>query len=244
MDESRDGMAPGARVSRRGVLQGGAATAIAAGLASTSADAGTAVEAPALPQGAAPGLAPVVMERVQVTVNGQQRVLTLDARTTLLDMLREHLHLTGSKKGCDHGQCGACTVLADGQRINACLSLAVMHDGREVTTIEGLAQGDALHPMQQAFLTHDGYQCGYCTPGQICSAIGMLQEHKDGWPSWVTADLTASPPPLTDGELRERMSGNICRCSAYPNIVAAIREVEGGSGQDADHPGVGRKVPA
>ncbi len=244
MGEGRNGAAmPGATVSRRGVLQGGAMTAVAAGLAGAPAQAET-VAAPVVEPGPAPGLPPVVMERVRATVNGQQRVLTLDARTTLLDMLREHLHLTGSKKGCDHGQCGACTVLADGQRINACLSLAVMHDGREVTTIEGLAQGDALHPMQQAFLSHDGYQCGYCTPGQICSAIGMLQEHKDGWPSWVTADLTATPPPLTDLELRERMSGNICRCSAYPNIVAAIREVEGGSGHDAGHAEAGRKVPA
>ncbi len=243
MGEGRDDPAlPAARVSRRGILQGGAATAVAAGLAGAPAQAEP-VAAPVEP-GPAPGLAPVVTETVRMTVNGQQRVLTLDARTTLLDMLREHLHLTGSKKGCDHGQCGACTVLADGQRINACLSLAVMHDGGKVVTVEGLAQGDALHPMQQAFLSHDGYQCGYCTPGQICSAIGMLQEHKDGWPSWVTADLTASPPPLTDGELRERMSGNICRCSAYPNIVAAIREVEGGSGHDVGHADAGRKVPA
>ena len=243
MDEGRTTI-PAAAVSRRGVLQGGA-TAIAAGLV---AGAPARAEEPVAPAPAPapvlgdataePGLAPVVMEQVRVTVNGQQRVLTLDARTTLLDMLREHLHLAGSKKGCDHGQCGSCTVLADGQRINACLSLAVMHDGREVTTVEGLAQGDALHPMQQAFLSHDGYQCGYCTPGQICSAIGMLQEHGQGWPSWVTADLTASPA-LTDGELRERMSGNICRCSAYPNIVAAIREVEG-AGQTAHE----RKVPA
>ena len=236
MDDGRT-TGPAAAVSRRGVLQGGV-TAIAAGLAGAPARAEP-VAAPVPGEaGAEPSLAPVVMEEVRVTVNGQQRVLTLDARTTLLDMLREHLHLAGSKKGCDHGQCGSCTVLADGQRINACLSLAVMHDGREVTTIEGLAQGDALHPMQQAFLSHDGYQCGYCTPGQICSAIGMLQEHGRGWPSWVTADLTASPA-LTDLELRERMSGNICRCSAYPNIVAAIREVEG-AGQTAHE----RKVPA
>ncbi len=242
MGQGRDDPAvPAAGVSRRGVLQGGAATAVAAGLAGVPAQAEP-VATPAEP-GPAPGLAPVVTEQVRMTVNGQERVLTLDARTTLLDMLREHLHLAGSKKGCDHGQCGACTVLADGQRINSCLSLAVMHDGGEVTTIEGLAQNDALHPMQQAFLTHDGYQCGYCTPGQICSAIGMLQEHKEGWPSWVTADLTATPPPLTDLELRERMSGNICRCSAYPNIVAAIREVEG-AGHDAGHADAGQKVPA
>ncbi len=240
MVEKHDDTAVPGSVSRRGLLQGGAASAIAvAGLAGRSA---AGAEPEAAPAGVpSPGLKPVVMEQVRVTVNGEARVLTLDARTTLLDMLREHLHLTGSKKGCDHGQCGACTVIADGQRINSCLSLAVMNDGREVTTIEGLAQGDALHPMQQAFLTHDGYQCGYCTPGQICSAIGMLQEHKAGWPSWVTADLTASPPPLTDLELRERMSGNICRCSAYPNIVAAIREVEGGAAHAQAPAG---KVPA
>jgi xanthine dehydrogenase YagT iron-sulfur-binding subunit len=168
-------------------------------------------------------LAPLTAQ-VQLRVNGQARSLTLDTRTTLLDALREHLDLTGSKKGCDHGQCGACTVLVEGRRINACLSLAVMHDGDEVTTIEGLAQGDQLHPLQAAFLAHDGFQCGYCTPGQICSAAGMLQEARDGMPSHVTEDLQARPL-LGDDEIRERMSGNICRCSAYPNIVAAIREV-------------------
>jgi xanthine dehydrogenase YagT iron-sulfur-binding subunit len=163
---------------------------------------------------------------VRLTVNGAEQNLTLDTRTTLLDMLREHLGLTGSKKGCDHGQCGACTVLVDGRRINSCLSLAVMHDGDTVTTIEGLADGERLHPLQAAFVQHDGFQCGYCTPGQICSAAGMLNEHKAGWPSVVTDDLAARPA-LTDPEIRERMSGNICRCSAYPNIVAAIREAAG-----------------
>jgi xanthine dehydrogenase YagT iron-sulfur-binding subunit len=161
-------------------------------------------------------------------INGRQQTLTVDSRTTLLDALREHLALTGTKKGCDQGQCGACTVVVNGQRINSCLTLAVMHSGHEITTIEGLANGDDLHPMQAAFVRHDGLQCGYCTPGQICSAVALLAEHKAGWPSYVTADV-ATAPVLTDAEISERMSGNICRCSAYPNIVAAIRDVaEGG----------------
>lgn len=160
---------------------------------------------------------------VSLEINGTRHDLTLDTRTTLLDALREHLDLNGSKKGCDHGQCGACTVLVNGRRINSCLSLAVMHEGDSVTTIEGLADGDSLHPLQAAFLHHDGYQCGYCTPGQICSAAGMLSEVEAGWPSHVTDDLTRKAS-LTDEEIRERMSGNICRCSAYPNIVAAIRD--------------------
>ena len=153
--------------------------------------------------------------------------LELDTRTTLLDALREHLHLTGTKKGCDHGQCGACTVIADGRRINACLSLAVMHEGDHITTIEGLGTPARMHPMQTAFVKHDGYQCGYCTPGQICSAVAVLEEIRDGIPSHVTADLTARPR-LTTEELRERMSGNICRCGAYSNIIDAINDVAGG----------------
>jgi xanthine dehydrogenase YagT iron-sulfur-binding subunit len=168
----------------------------------------------------------VATTSVRLTINGTEQSLTLDTRTTLLDLLREHLGLTGSKKGCDHGQCGACTVLVDDRRINSCLSLAAMHDGDRVTTIEGLADGERLHPMQAAFVRHDGFQCGYCTPGQICSAAGMLNEHKAGWPSVVTDELTVHPE-LTDAEIRERMSGNICRCSAYPNIVAAIRDTAG-----------------
>jgi xanthine dehydrogenase YagT iron-sulfur-binding subunit len=163
---------------------------------------------------------------VELHVNGQPHTLQLDPRTTLLDALREHLVLTGSKKGCDHGQCGACTVLLDGRRINSCLTLAVMHDGQSVTTIEGLAHGDTLHPLQDAFIQHDGFQCGYCTSGQICSAVGMLAESRDGMPSYVSAKL-ADAAVLSDAEIRERMSGNICRCAAYPNIVAAIKQAAG-----------------
>jgi xanthine dehydrogenase YagT iron-sulfur-binding subunit len=164
---------------------------------------------------------------IELQINGRPHVLTLDPRTTLLDALRERLGFTGTKKGCDQGQCGACTVIVNGQRINSCLTLAVMHAGDDVTTIEGLANGDALHPMQAAFVRHDALQCGYCTPGQICSAVAVLVEHKAGWPSYATADV-ASAPGLTDAEIAERMSGNICRCSAYANIVAAIRDVAEG----------------
>lgn len=162
---------------------------------------------------------------VAMKVNGKDVRLSLDPRTTLLDALREHLRLTGSKKGCDHGQCGACTVIVEGRRINSCLTLAVMHDGDAVTTIEGLGTPDKLHPMQKAFVTHDGYQCGYCTPGQICSAVAVLGEIDAGIPSHVSGDLDAVS--YSDDEVRERMSGNICRCSAYPNIIAAIRDVRG-----------------
>jgi len=164
--------------------------------------------------------------KTTITVNGEARALDVDPRTTLLDALRETLRLTGTKKGCDHGQCGACTVLVNGVRINSCLSLAVMHDGDAVTTIEGIGTAERLAPIQQAFLTEDAFQCGYCTPGQICSAVGMLDEAAADWPSQETVDLTG-PIKLTDDELRERMSGNICRCSAYPQIVAAIRSVAG-----------------
>jgi xanthine dehydrogenase YagT iron-sulfur-binding subunit len=163
---------------------------------------------------------------VALDVNGERRVMDLDTRTTLLDALREHLNLTGTKKGCDHGQCGACTVIVNGVRINSCLTLAVMHQGQSVTTIEGLGQPEHLHPMQAAFIKHDGYQCGYCTPGQICSAVAVLGEIGAGVPSHVTADLNA-PIKSTNAELRERMSGNICRCGAYSNIAEAMADVAG-----------------
>jgi xanthine dehydrogenase YagT iron-sulfur-binding subunit len=164
------------------------------------------------------------ISKVSFTVNGASRELQLDTRTTLLDALREHLHLTGSKKGCDQGQCGACTVIVGGRRITSCLTLAIMHQGDSITTIEGLGTPEIMHPMQAAFVKHDGYQCGYCTPGQICSAVAMLDEVKAGIPSHATADLDAAPE-LTNAELRERMSGNICRCGAYSNIAEAITEV-------------------
>jgi xanthine dehydrogenase YagT iron-sulfur-binding subunit len=166
-----------------------------------------------------------VVAEVTLTVNGQPRRLAVDTRTTLLDLLRERLGLTGTKKGCDHGQCGACTVLLDGRRACACLALAVAHDGAEVVTVEGLADGDRLHPLQRAFVEHDAFQCGYCTPGQLCSAVGMLAEAAAGWPSAVTADLRAERVELDEREIRERMSGNLCRCGAYLNIVPAIAEV-------------------
>jgi xanthine dehydrogenase YagT iron-sulfur-binding subunit len=168
----------------------------------------------------------VILATVDLLINGHTHThtLSLDPRTTLLDALREHLALTGPKKGCDHGQCGACTVLLDGRRINSCLTLAVMHDGQAITTIEGLTNGTTLHPLQAAFVERDGFQCGYCTSGQICSAVGMLAESRVGMPSYVTDDLTQAHPELNEVEIRERMSGNICRCAAYPNIVAAIKQ--------------------
>ncbi|HEY3754775.1 MAG TPA: aldehyde dehydrogenase iron-sulfur subunit PaoA [Opitutaceae bacterium] len=167
-----------------------------------------------------------IASHVDFEVNGQAHSLTLDPRTTLLDALREHLHLTGTKKGCDHGQCGACTVMVNGRRINSCLTLAVMHQADRITTIEGLGSPEHLHPLQAAFVHCDGYQCGYCTSGQICSSIAMLAEIRAGIPSHVTQDLTA-PVPLSEAEIRERMSGNICRCGAYSNIVEAITQVAG-----------------
>lgn len=198
-----------AGLSRRDLLMASAATAASSAVAPASAE---------------PGRAEPSKQAVAFEVNGKPEQLTLDTRTTLLDALREHLHLTGTKKGCDHGQCGACTVIVDGRRINACLTLAVMHEGAHVTTIEGLGRPGELHALQAAFVRHDGYQCGYCTPGQICSALGMLSELKSGVPSHVTEDLTRGPW-ASDPELRERMSGNICRCGAYSNIQEAIKEV-------------------
>ena len=169
---------------------------------------------------------PIHRASFDLLVNGVARTVDLDLRTTLLDALREHLGLPGTKKGCDHGQCGACTVLVNGVRINSCLSLAVMHEGDQITTIEGIGAPGNLHPLQTAFLDRDAYQCGYCTPGQICSAIGMLAEAAAGAPSQATQDLTAATD-LNDAEIRERMSGNICRCSAYPQILDAIKDVVG-----------------
>ncbi|RUN78322.1 aldehyde dehydrogenase iron-sulfur subunit [Sphingomonas sp. TF3] len=202
---------PDLELSRRGLLVAGAAGAAAAAVPTA--------EAQPRPAAAAPPSA-----KVALSVNGTTHTLELDTRTTLLDALREHLRLTGTKKGCDHGQCGACTVIVDGQRINSCLTLAVMHQGESITTIEGLGTPDKLHPMQAAFVRHDGYQCGYCTPGQICSAVSVLAEIRAGIPSHVTGDLTAAPR-ISNAEMRERMSGNICRCGAYSNILEAMADV-------------------
>ena len=207
--------------TRRAVLESGAATGL---LLATGMPAGAQQPASATAIAATPG--PTMP--VSLRINAQDFAVELDPRTTLLDTFRNHLGLTGSKKGCDHGQCGACTVLINGRRINSCLTLAVMHEGDEITTIEGLGKPEKMHPMQAAFVSHDGYQCGYCTPGQICSAVAVLDEVKAGIPSHVTSDLNASPQ-LTNAELRERMSGNICRCGAYSNIADAITEVAGRS---------------
>jgi len=211
-------------MSRRDLLAAGAASATAVAVPATVHAQAASPATPATANGA--GAIP--RATVSLVVNGTRHRLELDTRTTLLDTLREHLHLTGTKKGCDHGQCGACTVILEGRRINSCLTLAVMHEGASVTTIEGLGTPQRLHPMQAAFVKHDGYQCGYCTPGQICSAVAVLGEIQAGIPSHVSADLNARPL-LSVEELRERMSGNICRCGAYSNIVEAITEVAQGS---------------
>ena len=207
-------------MSRRNLLIG-TASSVAIGAVPQAAKAQNSVTDVSAPAAVMPATA-----KVSFTVNGAVRELDVDTRTTLLDALREHLHLTGTKKGCDHGQCGACTVIVGGRRINSCLTLAVMHEGDSVTTIEGLGTPEHMHPMQTAFVKHDGYQCGYCTPGQICSAVAVIDEVKAGIPSHVTEDLNV-PPQLTNAELRERMSGNICRCGAYSNIAEAITEVAG-----------------
>ncbi|MFI5882430.1 (2Fe-2S)-binding protein [Streptomyces sp. NPDC051554] len=180
-------------------------------------------------------MAPSTSSVITLNINGEKHTLPVDHRTTLLDALREHLDLTGTKKGCDQGQCGACTVLLDGRRVVSCLQLAVAAEGRAVTTIEGVADGGRLHPVQQAFLDLDGYQCGYCTPGQICSALAVIEEHAAGWPSAVTADVRpeVGPPPLTAEEIRERMSGNLCRCGAYVSIVQAVARAAEARGTEA-----------
>ena len=200
-------------INRRELLIAGAATAAATAL-------------PLSVEAQDSGTSAPVISKITLEINGKSQTLSLDTRTTLLDALRDHLHLTGTKKGCDHGQCGACTVIADGRRINSCLTLAVMHDGGKVTTIEALGTPEKMHPMQAAFVKHDGYQCGYCTPGQVCSAVAVLAEIKSGVPSHVSADLLAAPQ-ATNAELRERMSGNLCRCGAYSNIAEAMAEVAG-----------------
>ncbi len=205
-------------LSRRDLLIASASSA-----AASAVPASAATQQAAAGRDASPAQVPVQVP-VSLTVNGAAKHLTVDTRTTLLDALREHLRLTGTKKGCDHGQCGACTVLVEGRRVVSCLSLAVMHQGANVTTIEGLGTPATPHPLQAAFVRHDGYQCGYCTPGQICSAVGALDELRRGAPSHASADIVAQPL-LSAEELRERMSGNLCRCGAYSNIVDAITEV-------------------
>jgi xanthine dehydrogenase YagT iron-sulfur-binding subunit len=202
-------------LSRRGFLQSAIAAAAAANTPPARAQPDLAPSAP-----------PVAPPRlVQLNINGKAYTLSLEARVTLLDALREYMGLTGAKKGCDRGQCGACTVLVNGRRINSCLTLAVMHEGDKITTIEGIAQGEQLAPMQAAFIEHDAFQCGYCTPGQICSAVACVDEMRAGTASAVTPDVRIQPVAASDDEIRERMSGNLCRCGAYPNIVAAIRTV-------------------
>jgi xanthine dehydrogenase YagT iron-sulfur-binding subunit len=186
-------------------------------------------EAATLDKSTAPvAAAGVPTQKISLTINGKAHALELDTRVSLLDTLRDRHHLTGTKKGCDHGQCGACTVIVDGRRVLSCLTLAAQADGSEVTTVEGLANEKGLHPMQEAFIEHDGFQCGYCTPGQLCSAVSLLDEAKRGEVSFVTPNLSDPPNDLSDAEIRERMSGNLCRCSAYPQILAAVRDVHSG----------------
>jgi xanthine dehydrogenase YagT iron-sulfur-binding subunit len=207
------------RPSRRRFLQSAAAAA------AVSAAPHAHAQQPAQQEQAETPAAPPPLSPVRLTINGHPYELHLDARTTLLDALREYAGLMGTKKGCDRGQCGACTVIANGRRINSCLTLAVMHEGETITTVEGLATGDALSPIQRAFIDHDAFQCGYCTPGQLCSATALIDEFRAGEASAATANVRFRPPQLSDDEIRERMSGNICRCGAYPNIVAAVKAV-------------------
>ncbi|MDU1090181.1 MAG: aldehyde dehydrogenase iron-sulfur subunit PaoA [Leclercia adecarboxylata] len=211
-----DGQSPDFSLSRRDLIKVSAAAAATAAVYPCGA---LAESEPAVTP-------PPEMMPLTLRVNGKSQQLEVDTRTTLLDALRENLQLTGTKKGCDHGQCGACTVLVNGRRLNACLTLAIMHQDAEITTIEGLGTPDNLHPMQAAFIKHDGFQCGYCTSGQICSSVAVLKEIEEGIPSHVTLDLV-SPPERTADEIRERMSGNICRCGAYANILAAIEDAAG-----------------
>ncbi len=217
--EHRDSTGDKARQSRRKFLQSASAIMSTPFLPASNASAAASTPEQ-LPN-------PPSTRSVTLHVNGEQHALLLEPRVTLLDALREHLGLLGTKKACDRGQCGACTVLANGRRINSCLTLAVMHDGDELITIEGIGTPEHLHPMQAAFIAYDGFQCGYCTPGQICSAIAMLYEAQRGDASAVTADARAANAVLNDDEIRERMSGNLCRCGAYPNIVKAIASVAG-----------------
>jgi xanthine dehydrogenase YagT iron-sulfur-binding subunit len=212
-----DGAYP-ARLSRRFFMQsaGGATAALGAGCSSVTSVSAASGDPPA---------EEFASRTVRLQINGRSHALQLEPRTTLLDALRDHIGLVGTKKGCDRGQCGACTVLQNGRRVNACLTLAVMAEDSEITTIEGLGTPQAPHAMQLAFVQHDGFQCGYCTPGQICSAVGLLREIQAGDASAVTADVRVPPSQLGDDEIRERMSGNLCRCGAYPKIVAAVRQV-------------------
>jgi xanthine dehydrogenase YagT iron-sulfur-binding subunit len=212
--------------SRREFLKRAAAAGAALSLSGVMADNAHAAEFVNEPGSSTLVRQPIPPKTISVAlnVNGTTNSLNVDPRTSLLDALREYMGLTGSKKGCDHGQCGACTVIVDGKRILSCLTFAVMYQDKKITTIEGIASGDDLHPLQAAFIKHDGFQCGYCTPGQICSAVAMLSEAKAGTPSYITADLK-NKPILSEAEIKERMSGNLCRCGAYPGIVAAIKEV-------------------
>jgi xanthine dehydrogenase YagT iron-sulfur-binding subunit len=212
------------QVSRRSFMQGTAAALGALALPLADAAPRTARASAAASANLDTGTIPVTLQ-----INGQQHALQLEPRVTLLDALREHIGLFGTKKGCDRGQCGACTVLVDGRRINSCLTLAVMQQGAAIVTVEGLANGDALHPVQAAFIERDAFQCGYCTPGQICSAVGLINEMQKGAPSAATPDVRSMQIALNDAEIRERMSGNLCRCGAYPNIVAAVNDVAGKS---------------